>query len=227
MKKMFLTIYLIYIYIINQYLINSSPTFDVSKLKTSKETDQIMIVIPYSYSSHYARFYYYIKKEDGKWHEIINIESHIGRGGLGKEKEGDHKTPIGKFNFTKYFGIADDPGTKMPYLKVNDLIWWNCDSNSKEYNSMVNTDYYKEEFSHKESEHIIDYKKAYVYSMNINYNAERIGGKGCAIFLHCFTDNDFTEGCVAIPEKEMKKVMTNVNENAIIIIDELKNIYNY
>ena len=225
MKRIFFIIFLNYI--LKQSFIHSSPTFDVSKLKVSKETDQIMIVIPYSYSAHNGRFYYYIKKEDGKWHEIINTKSNIGQNGLGKEKEGDRKTPIGKFNFTKYFGIADDPGTKMQYWKVNESIWWNCDSNKKEYNTMVNTEYYKEEFSHEDSEHIIDYTKAYVYAMNINYNAERIGKKGCAIFLHCFTDNNFTAGCVAISEKDMKKVMTNVNENAIIIIDELKNIYNY
>ena len=226
MTKLFFLIFIFYL-IINQYLVNSSPTFDVTKLKASKETDQIMIVIPYSYSSYQGRFYYYIKSEDGNWHEIINTESHIGLNGLGKQREGDIKTPIGKFTFSNFLGINENPGTKLPYLQVNGSIWWNCDSNSPEYNKMVNTEYYKEEFDQGESEHIVKYNPGYEYIMNINYNPENIPRKGCAIFLHCFTNKPYTGGCVAISKENMKKVITTANENSIIIIDELKNIYNY
>ena len=225
MKKIFFFIFITHI--INQYFVNSSPTFDVTKLKASLETDQIMIVIPYSYTSQQGRFYYYIKKEDGKWHEIINTESHIGANGLGKEKEGDNKTPVGKFTFSSFFGIYDNPGTKMPYIHVNDSIWWNCDSNSPDYNLMINTDYYTKEFDKDESEHIIQYNPGYEYIMNINYNPDRTPRKGCAIFLHCFTNNPYTGGCVAISKENMKRVITTANEKSIIIIDELKNIYNY
>ena len=42
---------------------NSNQTFDVSKLKASSETDQIMIVVPECYTSYSAKFYYYIKKQ--------------------------------------------------------------------------------------------------------------------------------------------------------------------
>ena len=95
---------------------NSNQTFEVSKLKVSSETDQIMIVVPESYTSYSAKFYYYIKNKDEKWDEMINSEAHIGKNGLGKEKEGDVKTPVGKYKFNYYFGIADNPGTKMPYV---------------------------------------------------------------------------------------------------------------
>ena len=99
MKFILLIIY--FTFIINLSGVNLSPTFDITKLKTSLETDQIMLVIPYSYTSNLARFYYYVKKEDGKWHEILNSDAHIRYNGLGK-KEGDPKTPIGKFNFTLF-----------------------------------------------------------------------------------------------------------------------------
>ena len=224
MKRIMFLMYIAYVIL---SFVNSSPTFDVSKLKASKETDQIMLVMPYSYSSYSARLYYYIKDESGKWNEIINTECNIGKNGLGKQREGDYKTPIGKFNFTKLFGIAENPGTKLPYLQVNDSIWWNCDSKSSEYNMMINTEYYTKEFDKNESEHIIEYKSGYVYTMSLNYNPDRIPYKGCAIFLHCFTENPYTGGCVAISEEKMKTVITNANENSIIIIDELKNIYNY
>ena len=218
---------LLLFYLISIIFVNSSPTFDITKLKASQETDQIMLVIPYTYTGYSARFYFYIKKEDGNWHEVINSDAHIGKNGLGKTREGDIKTPVGKFNFTKYFGIYDNPGTKMDYLKVNDSIWWNCDSASDEYNIMVNTDYYKKDFDKNESEHIIKYNPGYEYVMSINYNPERTKKKGCAIFLHCYTKNPYSGGCVALPRENMKKVMKLTNGKSLIIIDELKNIYNY
>ena len=206
---------------------NSNQTFDVSKLKVSSETDQIMIVVPESYTSYSAKFYYYIKNKDEKWDEIINSDAHIGKNGLGKEKEGDLKTPVGKYKFNYYFGMADNPGTKMPYVKLTDSHWWNCDSNTKEYNTMINTDEYGHNFDKSPSEHMIEYDLAYQYGMNINYNEEAIPGKGSAIFLHCFTLNPFSFGCIAIPKEDMIKAMININENCVIIIDEKKNIYNY
>ena len=225
MKKLLLFIFILSI--INKYFVNLSPTFDVTKLKVSKETDQIMIVIPYSYTSYQGRFYYYIKSEEGKWNEIINTESHIGENGLGKQIEGDKKTPVGKFSFSSFFGINDNPGTKLPYIQVNDSIWWNCDSNSSDYNTMINTDYYTKDFVRNESEHIIEINPGYEYIMNINYNPDRTSRKGCAIFLHCFTEKPYTGGCVAVNKENMKKIITTANEKSIIIIDELKNIYNY
>ena len=50
---------------------------------------------------------------------------------------------------------------------------------------------------------------------------------GSVIFLHCTKESLYTLGCVAIPEKNMIKVIKNANEKAVIIIDESKNIYNY
>ena len=115
----------------------------------------------------------------------------------------------------------------MPYIKVNDTVWWNCDLKSSEYNTMINTDNYHKDFNKSQSEHIIDQEKGYEYIININYNPERIAPRGFAIFFHGFTDNYFTEGCVAIPQENLKKFITMADENSVIIIDELKNIYNY
>ena len=51
----------------------------------------------------------------------------IGKSGLGKTKEGDGKTPVGTFHFNATFGIADDPGCKIPYTKVDDDTYWSGD----------------------------------------------------------------------------------------------------
>ena len=45
-------------------------TFDVSSLKISSKTDQIMIVIPSKNSLNLATFYYYIKKGN-IWNEFM------------------------------------------------------------------------------------------------------------------------------------------------------------
>ena len=73
----------------------------------------------------------------------------------------------------------------------------------------------------------IDETTAYQYAMNINYNEEGIPYKGSAIFLHCYTKNPYTAGCVALPYSYMETVLKNVSKNARIIIDLKENIYNY
>ena len=199
--------------------------FDVSKLKISSETDQIMIVVPDDKIPYSATFYFYAKARN-RWFEYLVSEAHIGKNGLGKEKEGDGKTPIGAFKFNKYFGIADNPGIKLPYIKLNNSLYWDGDSNSEKYNQMVNIETYQD-FDKSQSEHLIDEILAYQYAMNINYNEERIPQKGSAIFLHCYSNNPYTAGCIALPQSNMLKVIKNTNEKARIVIDYKENIYNY
>ena len=205
--------------------VNSSPAFDVSKLKVAEETDNIMIVVPLSYESFSAYFYYYIKEGD-KWKEIMSTEARIGLNGLGKEREGDKRTPIGKFIFNCYFGIKDNPGTTLPYVKITESMYWNGDSNSDKYNLLVDYNNYTN-FDTYESEHLIEVNPGYEYAMNMNYNEERTPYKGAGIFLHCYTERIYTAGCVALPEEDMKTVLTKANKKSVIIIDVLKNIENY
>ena len=63
--------------------------------------------------------------------------------------------------------------------------------------------------------------------MNISYNEKGVPHKGSAIFLHCYTNNPYTGGCVALPEKNMLKVIKKVNKNCRIIIDLVQNIHKY
>ena len=210
-------------FIITLSFINSG--YDVSKLKIASKTDQIMLVIPNSYKSCNAYFYYYVKSGN-KWKEILSDKALIGRDGLGLQSEADLKSPVGCFKFNKYFGIADNPGTKMPYIKLNDSLYWVSDPKSSKYNQMVNIETYTA-FNKSISEHLIDETLAYKYAMNINYNQNNIPNMGSAIFLHCFKKVAYTSGCVAISESNMVKVLKNVNKNAMIVIDVKENIYNY
>ena len=53
---------------------------------------------------------------NGEWQQIMSTPGFIGKNGLGKEKEGDNKTPVGVFKFNYALGIAPDPGCQIPYI---------------------------------------------------------------------------------------------------------------
>lgn len=195
----------------------------VGKLEAAKDAKQLFVVAGVGDTTAFVSMHQ--KDDDGNWKEIISTPGFIGKKGLGKTKEGDAKTPIGVFRFTKAFGILDDPGSKMPYQKVTDDDYWSGDMREgHKYNQMVsikdipdlNTD---------DSEHIVDYPVHYQYCMNIGYNEEGIAGEGSAIFLHCLgPEKPYTGGCVAIPKDKLITVLKNADSDCKVVIDHLQNI---
>ena len=213
-------------------LLSVSPVFAgdklspkwVGELEAARDAAQLVIISGTKGSN--ADFSFHIRYDDGKWHEIISCPAYIGKKGWGKTREGDMKTPEGLFRFTMAFGINDDPGCMIGYTKVDDTHYWDGDSNSEFYNQFVSTRDY-DGFNKKNSEHIIDYKQAYKYCLNINYNEDGVPRRGSAIFLHCQTDNKFTAGCVAIPEEKMRELLTNIGYDCFVIMDTEKRVRKY
>ena len=195
----------------------------VSQLNVANNAGQLILVGATGGSD--ALFSLYEKK-DKLWQEVFTVKAYIGKNGLGKEREGDSRSPVGIFHFTKAFGIAPDPGCKMPYTQVDDTHYWVGDGASPLYNQFTST---KDGavFDTKESEHIIEYTKPYQYCLNISYNEEGKPGLGSAIFLHCYSNNTYTGGCVAIPEDNMRQLMRRIQPGCKIIIAELKKLGNY
>ncbi|MBQ1417025.1 MAG: L,D-transpeptidase family protein, partial [Selenomonas sp.] len=165
------------------------------------------------------------KNAQGQWQQIMSTPGFIGKNGLGKVQEGDNKTPVGTFHFTKAFGIAPDPGCAIPYKQVDDNIYWSGDGRpGMHYNEMVDIRQYPS-LNKKDSEHIIDYNPHYIYCLNISYNEKGTPGKGSAIFLHCLGDKKpYTGGCVAIPEAKMRFVLQHVKADCAVVIDSLNNL---
>jgi len=145
---------------------------------------------------------------------------------VGKEKEGDGKTPVGIYQFNTYFGIADNPGTNLPYIQVNVSHYWVGDSNSSKYNQLVNNETYTN-FSVSDSEHLIDENPGYEYAINIDYNKEGIADKGSGIFLSCYTGKNSTGGGIVIEKVELKKIYQILNKDCYIIIDIKENMNKY
>ena len=197
----------------------------VGNLDVPADTAQIFTVAAFNEDATDAWISLHEKQSDGTWKMVMTTPGFIGKNGLGKTKEGDAKTPTGVFHFNRAFGIADDPGSKIAYVKVNDDLYWSGDTREGyQYNELVNIKDHPD-LNLDDSEHIIDYIYHYQYCLNISYNEEGTPGLGSAIFLHCFAPaKPFTGGCVAIPEDYMRFVMQRVDEKTAVVIDTYENL---
>ncbi|MCR5439334.1 MAG: L,D-transpeptidase family protein [Selenomonas sp.] len=200
----------------------ASPEW-VQTLPAAKQAAQLLVVAGVGETTAWVSLH---EKDDrGTWQQVMTTPGYIGKRGLGKVKEGDAKTPVGTFHFTKAFGIAPDPGSVIPYTQVDKNMYWSGDVRpGMKYNEMVDIRKYPR-LNKAASEHIIDYTVHYVYCLNISYNEAGISGKGSAIFLHCMGPNKpYTGGCVAIPQDKMRLVLQTVRPDCVVVIDSLKNL---
>ena len=198
---------------------------DPSKFKIASLVDQIILVIPPSNTSTDAMLFFYVKK-NSKWEEHMETEAYIGEKGLGKTIKGDKKTPVGVYKFNRYFGINDNPGISLPYVKINESYYWDGDSKSKNYNTLVNNETYQD-FNISDSKHLIEMDPGYEYALNIDYNEEQTPDKGSGIFLHCFTGKSYTDGGIAIDKYDLHSILREINEDCHIIIDTEQNMEKY
>ena len=168
------------------------------------------------------------RDEDGNWKQILSTPAFVGLNGMCLDedhKEGVSQTPIGTYKFNKAFGIADDPGCAIPYIKVDDDTYWSGDEREgMHYNEMVDIKDFPD-LDMTNSEHITDYEYQYQYCLNISFNEDGEAGRGSAIFLHCFGPlKPYSGGCVAIPENIMKMVMQRVDPDCVVVIDTFENM---
>ena len=185
-----------------------------AKLAAAAATDQIVLV---EYDKGSKATLSVHEKQGGVWKQILQTPAYVGKNGIGKTKEGDKKTPVGTYNLTTPFGILADPGAPQPYTKVTKYHYWCGASSSKYYNQLCDSRVNGRKYTSSD-EHLIDYKGAYNYCMFIDYNAKGVAHKGSCIFLHCFSKNKYTAGCVAISEASMKKIVRWAKPGAKIVI---------
>lgn len=205
--------------------VTDSPEW-VAALPAAQEADQLFVVAAMSMDRTTAFISMHQKDENGVWKQILSTPGFVGKNGLcldADHVEGCGQTPVGVYHFNKAFGIAADPGCALPYIQVDDDIYWSGDPNYH-YNEMMNINDYPG-LAMDDSEHIVDYEYQYQYCLNISFNEEGTPGRGSAIFLHCFGPvKPYTGGCVAIPENLMKQVMQNVHADCVVVIDTLENL---
>ena len=190
-------------------------------------TNQMLIVAASGMDKTTCNVSMHERDEAGNWIQILSVDGYVGKNGMvfdSERKEGCGKTPIGVYHFNKAFGIADDPGCAIPYVKVTKDLYWSSDMrDGMHYNEMVSINDYPD-LDKKNSEHLIDYTKAYQYCLNISFNDECTPGRGSAIFLHCTGNNKYTAGCVAVSKDAMVKIMRCVDQECLVVIDTKANL---
>ena len=157
--------------------------------------------------------------KDGKYEKVFNCEALVGKNGPGKQSEGDTKTPLGTWEIGEAYGIKDDPGSKVPFTKVtDDMYWCATGSNGKKYNTLL----YKSEDpdnDYSEDEHLMDYPIRYAYFLDMGYNKAGAPYAGNAIFLHCWKEPDYpTGGCVAVSEESMVTILQTITPGTTVTI---------
>ncbi|SHK77730.1 L,D-peptidoglycan transpeptidase YkuD, ErfK/YbiS/YcfS/YnhG family [Selenomonas ruminantium] len=195
----------------------------IQKLPAAKDAEQMFIVAGFDKTTAWVSMHE--KNDKGKWEQLMTTPGFMGRNGLGKEREGDGKTPVGVFKFDAALGIAPDPGCAIPYIQVDENQYWSGDERpGMKYNQLV--DIRQVPGLNKEaSEHLVDYDPHYIYVLNMGYNADCVPGKGSALFLHCLDPRKpYTGGCVAIPKEKMLFVMQHVKPGCVVVIDSLENL---
>ena len=205
----------------------------IAQLEIAKYTNQIVVV---SVTKEGATLCFYecgneddkrmISEGEGEWKLVFETEANIGKNGIGKTKEGDGKTPIGVYRFIKAFGILENVQTKMEYTKIGHNHYWVDDGKSNYYNQFIDAKNVKKDWN--SAEHLCEFGESYHYVLATSYNEEGIPGKGSAIFLHCMSnESEDTAGCIAIPEVYMKKLVTEVKPQCVLIVDTKEKILDY
>ncbi len=185
-----------------------------AQLQCANETEQIMLV---EYSGGTSAALSLHEKVNGEWRELLSCPACVGKNGVGKEKEGDFKTPLGTFDLTTPFGILADPGAGMDYVQIHENHCWCGCSESGHYNRLMDMRQCSRACA-KPEEKLIEYPGAYNYAMFINYNHDGVPGKGSCIFLHCHGKHPHTAGCVAVSETDMMKILRWARPGTRIVI---------
>ena len=143
----------------------------------------------------------------------------IGKRGISiNKKEGDKKTPKGKFKL-KYILYRKDrmPNlkTKLKKIEIKKNMGWCDDPGSKHYNKIIN---YPFKYS---AEKLWRKDNIYDVIIIIDYNLNPIiKNKGSAIFLHIAKQiYKPTNGCIAVSKKNIKLISLKINKKTKLKIN--------
>jgi L,D-peptidoglycan transpeptidase YkuD (ErfK/YbiS/YcfS/YnhG family) len=135
------------------------------------------------------------------------VVAFVGVHGVRPTREGLGRTPVGVFTLTEAFGNRPDNGTRLPYVHVGPDDWWDENPASPHYNRLVRSAV----SPGGGSENLYYAGMAYAHAVVINYNMSPVvRGAGSGFFLHVSFDAP-TEGCVAIPENDLDRIMRWLN----------------
>jgi L,D-peptidoglycan transpeptidase YkuD (ErfK/YbiS/YcfS/YnhG family) len=142
------------------------------------------------------------------WTPVLGpVPAKVGKGGIGTASETSTRTPAGSYRLTTAFGRAADPGTALPYRRVDRNDWWVSDSSSSRYNTYARCAPGTCPFDESDGENLYAAGSVYDNAVVIDYNRTPVvRGAGSAFFLH-ISNGAPTAGCVAIAKGSLQQVM--------------------
>ena len=160
----------------------------------------------------------YLKNKHTLKVENFYFSCSIGKRGLIKrKKEGDKKTPIGKFKIGHLYYRKDKikkPKTRLNCISIQKNMGW-CDdvTNKKKYNKLVKVNkYIKHEKLYRND-------NKYDLLIPIKYNFyNTVLGKGSCIFIHLTENYNPTAGCIALKKKDFLIMLKILKKNTKIEI---------
>lgn len=134
-----------------------------------------------------------------------------------QKREGDKKTPRGKWHFASVYYRPDRVQAPLSYLPQYEIVadsGWCDDPASKLYNRYVT-------LPKKEScETLHRQDSSYDILVTLNHNSDPVvPGMGSAIFIHCMSaEKSSTAGCVALPVEVLWSLLEGANSDTHIQI---------
>lgn len=142
----------------------------------------------------------------------------LGRSGVAtRKREGDGATPAGRLGLVAVLYRPDRtrrPSTALPATPLRPDSGWCDDPTNRAYNRPVRLPFAGGHEKLWRNDHLYDI----VVVLDFNLDAPRLGA-GSAVFLH-IARHDFgpTEGCVAVSETTMRRLLANTGRGAYLDI---------
>jgi len=170
---------------------------------------QNIIVKPSEYNSSKATVELYengIKK--------MSFAALLGRNGVakkGEKKEGDGKTPSGKYPLTALFGNTNN-NPNMPFIETYADLYCVDDSKSKSYNKIIDAN--KTAKDYDSFEYMLREDGQYDAGAVVGYNEDGEPMKGSCIFIHVQkTDSSPTAGCIAMRREDILMLLKAIDKS--------------
>ncbi|XZK30568.1 L,D-transpeptidase family protein [Clostridium perfringens] len=206
----------------NNGIAHYEKAFRNPKLENS---NQIIVVTTNNMSTSYCNIEIYEKNDYGEWNNVDSTTGRVGANGLSyieNRVQSTNTTPAGVMSITGAFGVKNNPGTKLDYIKVKNNMYWDLNSENSTYNRLINYN------PGGDYEHLISYPKQYEYSLITDYNHNQVPNKGGAIFVHCL-GRGATGGCVSMPREKMIEILKWIDpkKNPKILVIPKDDLDNY
>ena len=158
-----------------------------------------------------------LKNKETLVYDDFKFKCCVGKNGTTSHKiEGDKKTPRGIFSLGPVFYREDrikNIVTKLRKRKINKLMGWCDDIESKNYNKLIKVN---NKIRH---EKLFQKTKNYDVLIPIEYNTKKPKkNKGSAIFIHLTKNYRKTLGCVALKKKDLLILLKLINTKTKIKI---------